>query len=245
MLFEDAAILVVNKPAGIASVHDGMRQEEDLQTQLVARHGALWVVHRLDRDTSGVLAFARTAEAHAALSAQFESRAAAKVYHAIVLGAPRWSEHVVDAPLRPDGDRRHRTVADAVDGKPSLTRFKLLTQLPGYALVEARPETGRTHQVRAHLSLAGHAVAVDELYGDGQPILLSAYKRGYRGKSDHEERPLLGRLGLHALSLALTHPVTGEPLICEAPIPKDIGATLNQLAKLGPNAAIIHARSGV
>jgi RluA family pseudouridine synthase len=231
-LLDDDALLVVNKPAGIASVHDPNRDEPDLTTLLAAVHGDLFPVHRLDRDTSGVLVFARDAQTHRDLSAQFETRQIDKVYHAIVRGSPTWETRTIDAPLTPNGDRRHRTVVDPEDGKPSVTHFRVLEQVKGFALVEARPETGRIHQIRVHLAVAGHPVAVDTLYGDGKPILLSAHKRDYRPSGGHDERPLLGRLGLHALSLGLKHPATGEPMVFEAAAPKDIGATIKQLGKL-------------
>jgi 23S rRNA pseudouridine955/2504/2580 synthase/23S rRNA pseudouridine1911/1915/1917 synthase len=138
---------------------------------------------------------------------------------------------VIDAPLRSDGDRRHRTVVDAESGKPSVTRLRVLSRFGAFALVEARPETGRAHQIRVHLSMAGAPIACDTLYGDGQPILLSAHKRGYRLR-DGDERPLLGRLGLHALRLELTHPLSGATITFEAPYARDFAAAVKQLGRL-------------
>jgi RluA family pseudouridine synthase len=209
-----------------------MQPEQDVPTLLQARFGEVWVVHRLDKETSGVLVVARSAEAHARLSAQFETRDVEKVYHALVRGEPRWEERVVDAPLLPNGDRRHRTVIDVEDGKPSLTRLRVLRRFKGLALVEARPETGRTHQIRVHLASIGSPIACDGLYGDGRPLLLSQFKRGYRPTAGQDERPLLGRLGLHALSIEFTHPTTDERVRFEAPYSKDFGALLNQMGKL-------------
>lgn len=231
ILFEDDALLAVSKPAGVASAHDPARPEENIVEMLAGHYSKLWPVHRLDRETSGVLLFARTAEAHAALNAAFEAREVAKVYNALVNGQPRWEERTVDAPLLPNGDRKHRTIVDAEDGKPSITHFKVLQRVTGVSLVEARPLTGRTHQVRVHLAVTGSPIACDALYGNGKPILLSAFKKSFR-QGSHDERPLLGRLGLHALSLTVRHPVTGESLFLEAPLAKDMGATLNQLSKL-------------
>jgi RluA family pseudouridine synthase len=231
-LFEDASIIAISKPAGIASTHDGARPgEPDVRAWLEPRYGRLWPVHRLDRDTSGVMVLARTEDAHRALSMQFEHRDAAKVYHAIVVGSPAWEARTADAPLLIDGDRRHRTVVDAGRGKPAVTDFKVLRRFKRFALVEARPHTGRTHQVRVHLALLGAPVAVDALYGDGKPILLSELKRNYR-TNDEREIPLIGRLALHALALRLTHPATGADLEIEAPYPKDFNAAVNQLGKL-------------
>jgi RluA family pseudouridine synthase len=231
-LHVDDSILVIDKPAGVPSVHDPARPEDDAQTLLTPRYGPLFVVHRLDKETSGVLLFARTESAHAHLSAQFESRDTEKVYHALVMGSPRWDERTIDAPLLPNGDRKHRTVVDLEDGKPSVTHARVLQRVKGVTLVEARPETGRTHQIRVHLATASAAIACDPLYGDGKPVFLSKFKKNYRETEAHEERPLLGRLGLHALRLSFTHPVSGERMTIEAPYPKDFSATLNQLGKL-------------
>jgi RluA family pseudouridine synthase len=231
-LFEDDDLIAVSKPSGIASAHDGVRPNEmNMPALLRADFGEVWPVHRLDRETSGVLVFARNEESHRALSLQFEGRDVEKTYHALVAGNPMWDERTADAPLLPDADRRHRTLVDAVRGKPAITHFRVLQRLKRYALVEATPETGRTHQIRAHAAQLSHPVAVDDLYGDGQPILLSQLKRNYRSNSD-DEIPLMGRLALHALRLRLTHPVTGALLDLEAPYPKDFKATLMQLGKL-------------
>jgi RluA family pseudouridine synthase len=231
-LYADDWLMAVSKPAGVTSAHDGHRPSEpDLRAFLEPGWGALWTVHRLDRDTSGVILFARSEEAHRQLSRQFEGHETRKTYHAIVVGSPNWETRDVDAPLLVDGDRRHRTLVDAHKGKPALTRFKVLQRLKRFALVEAQPETGRTHQIRAHAALLGAPIVADALYGDGKPIYLSEFKRGYRANAA-EEIPLMGRLALHALRLQFTHPESGEPLDIEAPYSKDFHATVNQLAKL-------------
>lgn len=235
VLFEDDAILVVSKPSGLVSVPDGYNLTEDnLVSALEPAFGDLWIVHRLDRDTSGIIVLARTAHAHHSLSVQFEERDVAKVYHAIVNGHPLWQERVISAPLRPDADRYHRTVVDHEDGKPATTRFRVLEKFgrgaARYAFIEALPETGRTHQIRVHLMTLGSPVAMDALYGTSTPILLSLVKPNYRGDVD-EENALLERLGLHASELSFIHPVTGESRHFEAPYPKDISATLKQLRR--------------
>lgn len=232
VLHEDDHLVAVNKPAGVTSAHDAARPDEpDLRALLEARFGRLWLVHRLDRDTSGVIVFARNEAAHRALSEQFEGRDVMKIYHALLVGNPAWTERTADAPLLVDGDRRHRTVVDAVRGKPSVTHFRVLQRLKRYALVEAIPETGRTHQIRVHAALLGHPIAADDLYGDGKPIFLSQLKRDYRANSA-EEIPLIGRTALHARRLKLMHPVTGEPLDLFAPYAKDFNAAVRQLEKL-------------
>ncbi|MBL8966280.1 MAG: RluA family pseudouridine synthase [Spirochaetaceae bacterium] len=201
-----------------------------------ARGAELLVVHRLDKDTSGLLIFARNAEAHRRLNGAFGTGAVKKTYRAIVKGSPAWEETGCDLPLHVDGDRRHRTVIDGHHGKDSKTSFTVLERYRGgggfaAALVEARPETGRTHQIRVHLSALGHACLCDPLYGDGQPLLLSKVKGKWKG-DEWSERPLLSRTALHAFSLEFAHPMTGVRLRFEAPEPKDFRAARVQLEKL-------------
>lgn len=233
LLYEDEDLIAVNKPAGLPSVHDPMLEEEaqDLHTWLSERYGRLWVVHRLDRDTSGVIVFARNAAAHRALSVLFETRAVFKVYHAIVVGVPRWDERTIDAPLRADADRQHRTIVDVEQGKPAVTHVRVLARFRHHALVEAQPETGRTHQIRVHLALVGYPLLADPLYGDGQPLYLSALKRDYRRGEETEERPLIARTALHAFCLRFEHPMRHVMIELEAPYPKDFQAALHQLGK--------------
>lgn len=235
ILFADDAILVVSKPAGVPTLPDGYKANvSDLVALLEPEFGHLWVVHRLDRETSGVIVLARDEAAHKALNTQFEYRDVTKVYHALVRGNPSWDERAISAPLRVDADSRHRTVIDVEDGKAATTAFRVLERFGRgalrLALMEARPETGRTHQIRVHLTSLGMPVAVDALYGTGAPILLSTIKRQYRGDVE-DEHPLLDRLGLHAFQLSLQHPRNGEVMAFEAPYPKDIAAALKQLRK--------------
>lgn len=234
IVYRDDVCIVVDKPAGLSTIHDPARPDDATAESLLrSQYAELFVVHRIDRDTSGLVAFALTAAVHALMNEQFATRAVEKTYHALVVGAPHWDTSVIDAPLRVDADRRHRSVIDPLDGKPSVTDARVLQRFTGYALVEARPHTGRTHQIRAHLASIGAPIACDALYGDAAPLLLSSFKRGYRGREDEDqaERPLLGRLGLHAQRLAFAHPLSGTAMAFEAPYPKDFGAALKQLSR--------------
>jgi len=170
----------------------------------------IWVVHRLDKITSGVMVFSRTAEMHRALSIQFEQHEVEKVYHAIVIGVPDWDEHTARHPLLVDVGHNHRTVVDPRKGKPSETTFRVLERYILTSLLEAVPGTGRTHQIRVHASALGFPLLGDSLYG--------------APKMD-----LIARPALHAHSLTFTHPITGERLPLSAPYPEDFQNALEKL----------------
>lgn len=232
LIYHDETLLVVSKPAGLLVLPDGYDiQAAHIKSILEPTFGPLWIVHRLDKETSGVLVLARSAEAHRRLNDQFVAHQVIKRYHALVIGAPDWEQHTVRLPLRPDGDRHHRTVVDHRLGKPSTTHFRLLERWRGYALIEACPETGRTHQIRAHLAALELPIAVDKLYSDGLPLMLSSFMPDYR-PGNQPERPLLERLGLHAFQLELEHPLSGEVQRFDAPYPRDIASALRYLRKV-------------
>jgi RluA family pseudouridine synthase len=240
IIYEDDCILAVNKGPGIAVSADRWDEAKDRLDRLLnasysQRERRVFTVHRIDRDTSGLVVFAKDQETHKRLSQAFESRRVKKTYLAVIHGRPTWQETACDLPLVPDGDKQHRTIIDKYRGKKSLTRFRLLGSAGNYGVVEALPETGRTHQIRVHLTCLGHPVVCDPLYGTIKPVLLSSFKRGWRG-DPLEERPLLARLGLHAVSLVL--PDYGDPirvggLSLEAPLARDMGALIKQMKKSG------------
>jgi RluA family pseudouridine synthase len=212
ILFIDEYLLAVNKPAGLPTLPDGYDKSAPCLIHLLKQqYGRVWVVHRLDKATSGVIVLARTAAIHRALNIAFDSREVHKVYHAIVIGTPPWEKHMIDLPLRPDGDRRHRTVIDAQHGKAAVTHLRVIERFAQHTLIEARPETGRTHQIRAHLAAIDLPLAGDVLYG---------------GKS---VAALIARTALHACAIDFEHPATSEPLHLEAPYPPDFTQALRQL----------------
>lgn len=237
VLYEDEELLVLNKPAGISTIPE--RYEVGIVSVLDVMKDSypeIAAAHRIDKETSGVLVLCKTAESLRSLSDQFSRHLLRKVYHALVLGRPGEDEFVCEAFLQPDGDRKHRTLVRK-EGKVSLTRFSVIERFRTCTLVEALPETGRIHQIRAHLAHVGFPVLCDPLYGSGEPLFLSSFKRGYRPGADGE-RPLLPRLALHALRIEFTHPRDGREVRIEAPYPKDFSAALNQLRKYGRHIGI-------
>jgi len=231
VLWQDKTLLVINKPAGLPSLPDGYDPDAPCLVGLLKQVFApLWVVHRLDRNTSGVMIFARTSNAHRVMNSQFEQRQVSKIYHALIKGSPTWVQKTVELPLLPDGDRKHRTVVDHKKGKTASTNLTILEQLGVFTLILASPHTGRRHQIRAHLAAVGFPIVSDLLYGGHPGVRLSDFKTGYHKKDSGETR-ILNRLGLHAHDIMIKHPATGEKIQFEAPYPNDLAMTLKQLRK--------------
>lgn len=200
----DEHILVVDKPAGLSVLPDGWEPEAPYLVKLLEKkYGKIWIVHRLDKVTSGVMVFARSAEAHRALNRQFEQHEVEKIYHAFVEGDPAWAQKDCKMPLRTNVGHKHRTAVDDKRGKSAETYFKVLKRFQAGALLEARPLTGRTHQIRAHLFALGYPLLGDVLYGAQKTELI--------------ERP-----ALHARALTFSHPQSGERVTFRVPYPEDM-----------------------
>lgn len=205
----DEHILVINKPAGLPVLPDGWDKDAPyLVKMLEDEFEKVWIVHRLDKVTSGVMVFARDAETHRALNLQFENREAVKVYHAILEGNPKWEEKIAKHPLRANVGHKHRTMVDPKNGKPSETRYKVIKRYQAGALVEAMPMTGRTHQIRVHAYALGHPLLGDPLYGASATDLIA-------------------RPALHARSLTIE--LNGKRNAFTAPYPDDFRAALESL----------------
>ncbi len=228
IIFENQDFLVINKPPFISTLEDrvepvnllAMAREFEPQAQ---------VGHRLDKDTSGVLAIARNAEAYRHLSMQFEHRTVSKVYHAVVDGRKDFQEVVVNARIFKQNDG---TVKISAKGKDAETSFSTIRVFAHHSLIECRPVTGRMHQIRIHLASLGAPITGDEEYG-GKPFLISSIKRNFRIKKDTEEQPLIKRMALHAFALEFRG-LDGKAIRCEAPYPKDFAALWKQLSANKP-----------
>jgi RluA family pseudouridine synthase len=225
IIYKDEHILMINKPAGLSVLPEGWEPDAPyLVKTLEEEYEKIWVVHRLDKFTSGVLVFALNAEAHRSLNIQFEKHEIEKVYRAITVGAPPWKERITKFPLRVNVGHKHRTMVDNKNGMRSETKFKVLNWVQispdssslahyaeGVALVEARPMTGRTHQIRVHAYALGYPLLGDTLYSA-------------------PETDIINRPALHAHSLSFTHPVTNERVTFTAPYPADFKKAIKRLA---------------
>lgn len=194
VLFEDAWIKIIDKPSGVVSESLGR------------------VAHRLDKDTSGVIVLAKTDEAYDKLKKQFEERKVKKVYLALVHALPAGRQGIITEPIMRNPKIGNRFVVDA-SGRSAITEWKIIKKFDKYSLLEVRPMTGRTHQIRVHMKHLGHPVVSDHLYG---------------GKQYKEDIKWCPRLFLHAKSLEFTHPGTGERVTFESELPKELERVLHR-----------------
>lgn len=216
ILYQDDSIIAVNKPSGLLSIRDGYNPDlPTVKTTLEAEFGRCWIVHRLDKETSGVLIIARNETVHRTLNLAFENRQIHKTYHAIILGVPPEREFVIDLPLKLDGDRKHRTVVDIEKGKPARSAISIFELFENHALASIKPDTGYTHQIRAHLSYSGYPILGDRLY--------------QKPKSPLSE--MIDRTALHAYEITFIHPLTNSPLTIQANYPDDFREALSKLVK--------------
>ena len=230
IIFQNEDFVAVNKPAGLLTIQDREGKETSLKALLRQQFDNVFTVHRLDRETSGIVVFALTEAMHKHLSQQFENRETKKFYNGLVLGKPVLPEGVINEPIAEHPVKKgHMTVHRK--GKESITEYNVLQSYRYFSWMEFRILTGRTHQIRVHMKHLGHPVVCDPLYGDGKPLFISQIKRDYKlSQAEDEERPILSRLGLHAARLSFKG-MAGEDISLEAPLPKDLRATLNQLSK--------------
>jgi len=231
VLYHDADIVVVNKPSGLLSIPD--RYDVTLpsvKTLVRERFGTSYPVHRLDRETSGVLVVALNPDAHRALNTQFEQHTVRKTYLAIVSGIVDRDTIDIDIPIMPD-PRRKGLMKPSARGKEARTILRVVEKFRLATLVECDLITGRQHQIRVHCSAIGHPLLVDADYGTSKAFMLSSIKRKFNLAKGQDERPIIDRLTLHAAKLSFVHPVSGEELSYSAEPPKDFNATVQVLRK--------------
>lgn len=165
IIYEDKEIIAINKPEGLLTIPDGFRPDlPNLRDLLISKFGSIWVVHRLDKQTSGVLIFAKNKKAHKMLNTQFQNREIKKSYYALVHGFPHWNEMMIGYSIRINGDRRHRTIIDLQGGKKALSKVEIIRKFNTYSYVQIYPESGYSHQIRCHLAAIGLPIIGDHLY---------------------------------------------------------------------------------
>jgi len=260
VLYEDDEVLAVDKPAGLPveperwargdaclsgallelalqrSAEDGAASGEEPEKGLGFRPR---LVHRIDKGTSGVVLVAKTLAAERRLREAFAEREIHKAYLALVDGEYPLEDgeaRTIELPIGPDGRRSGRMRVDEKHGKPSATRVRIETRYRGFTLLRCEPLSGRTHQIRVHLSATGFPLVVDDVYGRRDALALSEIKSSYRAKRGRRESPLIDRLTLHAAELGFPD-AEGRERRALAPLPKDFLRVLKQLAKVRPHGS--------
>ncbi|MBI3277190.1 MAG: RNA pseudouridine synthase [Chlamydiae bacterium] len=231
ILYEDEKIFALDKPSGLLVIRDRWdKNEEILKDWVIKKLGKpAWPVHRLDRDASGVILFAKDSPTRNFIEQQFQDRKIHKIYHVFVQGEVADSQGRIDFPLRPDPHHPGRVEMSKV-GKDSLTEYEVCERFKGVTFLKVMPHTGRQHQIRVHLQSIGFPVLCDFFYGSGRPYCLSEMKRFYKRKEDELEKPLMDRLALHASEITFLME-DGTPKTIEAPLPKDFSIFLKYLKK--------------
>lgn len=231
ILYEDESIILVNKTSGVLVIPDRSQSPDNLKDYLESAGRKIFVVHRIDRDTSGIVLFAKTEAAHKALNKQFLQREVEKHYLALVEGVVREEYQEIDLPINTDTSVNGKVSINNKSGKSSKSACTVLETFKDCSLVKVQIFTGRLHQIRIHMQAIGHALKFDPIYGSEKGLFLSDYKPKYTASKGKEERPILNRLSLHAAELKFTHPSSGEELKFEADLHKDFSVVLKQLRK--------------
>lgn len=230
ILHEDEDVIAIDKPAMMLSIPDRYDSSIlNLKTELQRYREDIFVLHRLDKETSGVILYAKSANAHQHLSEQFQSRTIEKIYNAITHNTPEEEIGQIDLAISASKNSKKGMIINP-DGKPAITKYRIASAFDNYTHIEVKLITGRTHQIRVHMSAIRCPIICDKVYGDGEPFYLSQIKRKYRN-NNRNERPLIDRTALHSRKLTYISPTTNKAITVEAPIPKDIKAVLNQLEK--------------
>lgn len=229
-IYEDIDYLIVNKPTGVLTIPDRFdKKQPNLFDILKSSYEELYIVHRIDKDTTGVVCFAKNQQAHKELSKMFEERNIVKIYLAIVYGKLPTPEGKIELPISEDKNNPTKVKIDFKNGKISITEYKVVQTFKNYTFLEVYPLTGRRHQIRIHLSTIGHPIVADKLYSSKDAFYLSEIKKDYKNKN--KESPIISRCALHAYKLKFLHFRTNKYIEIAAPLPKDFELLLKLLRK--------------
>jgi 23S rRNA pseudouridine955/2504/2580 synthase len=231
IIYENENFVAINKEPGILTIPDRHDQASlSLYKILQTLYPEIYVMHRLDRETSGIILFAKNKSTHKFISQLFEKREITKLYLGMVVGSPLSGKGIIDEPIMEHPNRKGYMTINK-NGKPSITEYKVLGNFGIYSWVQFTIHSGRTHQIRVHMKWAGHPIVCDSLYGDGKTVFLSSFKKKYHAGQKYEtERPLLKRAALHAHQL-IFRDISQIEYNLEAPLPRDLKALCNQLQK--------------
>ncbi|MBI5324052.1 MAG: RluA family pseudouridine synthase [Ignavibacteriae bacterium] len=231
IIYEDEFILILNKQSGCLTIPDRYDKSAiNLYEVLTKKYSKIFTVHRLDKDTSGVIIFAKDADTHKNLNQQFQDLKVKKIYHAILRGNVQKDEIEIDIPITEDL-RQKGKMKPSVRGKNSLTVLKVIERFRNSTLVELNLVTGRHHQIRIHCAAIGHPLLVDELYGNSVEFKVSSLKRNYKIKKGTDEKAIISRITLHSFAIEFEHPDNHKIVIYNAEYPKDFSAVIEVLRK--------------
>lgn len=231
IIYEDKYLVAVNKLAGILAVPDRYNPNIiNLKQLLYEKYGEIFVVHRLDKGTSGIMIYAKDAQTHKAFNDMFENQEIEKIYHVLVRGIFPKNEIDIDIPIMPSQGRKGMSIPSA-RGKQSLTKVKVLDRYDRATMLECDLVTGRSHQIRVHLSTLGFPLYVDVDYGGYESFKISDFKKRFNLKKNTEERPILDRLSMHAYSMKFIHPRTNNEVYIKADYHRDFAAMVQLLGK--------------
>lgn len=236
VVYEDDHIIAFNKPSGLLGIPDRFDPEKPCLKNLAEAQTKqkLFVIHRIDKDTSGLIVFAKDEVAHKYMSQLFEGRNVKKYYKALVWGNPHLEQGTIDKAIAAHPVKKGMMVIFP-KGKEAKTDFWVESKWHGFALMKLQIHTGRTHQIRVHLKDLGYPVLCDPIYGNNTEVKLSDFKKKYKLSLDQlEERPILSRLALHAYELDFVD-ASGKHINIIAPLSKDMEATIKQLNKWAKN----------
>ncbi|MEP6594315.1 MAG: RluA family pseudouridine synthase [Ginsengibacter sp.] len=230
IIFENDQFVAVNKPPGMLTIPD--RHDEtliSLYKLLETKYKKIYIVHRVDRETSGIILFAKDESTHKYLSGLFEQRNIQKFYLGIVRGSLQNKNGIIEERIAEHPVNKGMMVINK-KGKASKTEYEVIEDYGLYSLIKFQIYSGRTHQIRVHMKYIGHPIVCDEIYGNSEPVLLSSFKKKYKLSQDEEERPILNRLALHSYQLLFMDDLSMQYNL-KAELPKDMRALLQQLNK--------------